>query len=314
MDGIALCYGIGGIELGLQIADESYRTIHYVEKDKFCVELLKKRIEQGILDAVPITETLEEFVENEAEKYKGKCDIIAAGFPCQPASVAGRRKGVKDTRWLWPTVAEAIRKIEPRWIFLENVRGLLSVDFGQGFGEILRDLANMRYDVQWEVLSAGEVGAPQNRSRVFILAHSNTGRPLDTIQTRRASVGNDCETVGNTKSTRLQRSTGGEFREQVVAARCKKLDDSNDTRLQGRGEIKCTNKISSWPPSPTDTNRWTEVLGTRPELAPALPKSEFRGVAPRIPNRVDRLKALGNSVVPIQAAVAYLHLRKRFVE
>lgn len=313
MDGIALCYGIGGLELGLKIADENYRTIHYVEREEFCVELLKKRIEQGIIDAAPITLELDDFVKNEAEKYKGKCDIIAAGFPCQPASVAGRRKGTSDSRWLWPTVAETIRKVEPKFVFLENVRGLLSVNSGSAFGEILRDLANMRYDVQWEVFSAGEVGAPQNRSRVFILANSNTRRPRDSISTGRKTIRTNCEKMGNSEPTRLQGSTGGELREQITATRCEKMDDTYNSRLQGRRKTECTNKWTTWPPSPTDTVGWNEVLRTNPDLAPALPKSEFRGLVTRIPKRVGQLKAYGNSVVPIQAAVAFLHLRKRFV-
>lgn len=98
-------------------------------------------------------------------------DLLAAGFPCQPASLAGARKGQDDERWLWPEVARLVREARPRWVFLENVPGLLSVNSGAGFGEILRDLAGCGYDAEWTSFGAAHVGAPHLRVRVWIVAY-----------------------------------------------------------------------------------------------------------------------------------------------
>ena len=106
-----------------------------------------------------------------------RVDIITAGFPCQPASVAGRRGGTGDARWLWPSVAGAVRHLRPRLVFVENVPGLLTVNAGDAFNEVLSDLADLGYDAQWTCLSAGEVGACHLRNRLFLVAHPS-GSPL----------------------------------------------------------------------------------------------------------------------------------------
>ena len=102
-------------------------------------------------------------------------DLICGGFPCQPVSHAGKRKGDKDERWLWPEFLRIICEVRPRWVLAENVPGLLSVDSGRLFGGILRDLAESGYDAEWNIVSAADVGAPHRRDRVFIVAHA-TGR------------------------------------------------------------------------------------------------------------------------------------------
>lgn len=97
-------------------------------------------------------------------------DIMAGGFPCQPASRAGNRKGQSDDRWLWPECNRAIRALRPRWFVGENVPGLLDVNGGRGFAEVLRDLAASGYDAEWRVLGGPAVGIPQSRPRVFLVA------------------------------------------------------------------------------------------------------------------------------------------------
>ena len=100
-------------------------------------------------------------------------DLLAGGFPCQGYSVAGKRRGEADERNLWPEVIRAIRYLRPRYVFLENVRNLLTFDY---FGTILGELANAGYDAEWGVFSAAEVGAWHRRERLFILAYDNRQR------------------------------------------------------------------------------------------------------------------------------------------
>jgi len=103
-------------------------------------------------------------------------DLLSGGFPCQPFSVAGQRAGEADERYLWPEMARVIREIRPRWVLAENVPGLRSIDSGRVFGAILRDLARMGYRVGWCSYGAGEVGAAHIRERVFVVAHSGGTR------------------------------------------------------------------------------------------------------------------------------------------
>lgn len=93
-------------------------------------------------------------------------DVLTAGYPCQPFSHAGKRKGSEDERHLWPHIAEAVRVLRPRWVVLENVAGHLSL----GFGDVLRDLAEAGFAAEWCVLRASDVGAPHQRARLFIVA------------------------------------------------------------------------------------------------------------------------------------------------
>lgn len=97
-------------------------------------------------------------------------DVLCGGFPCQPSSSAGKRLGRLDPRWMWPEMARVVECLRPPRIVVENVRGLLTIDQGQGFAGILADLDDMGYSVRWWLQSAASVGAPHKRERVFIVA------------------------------------------------------------------------------------------------------------------------------------------------
>lgn len=103
-------------------------------------------------------------------------DVLCAGYPCQPMSFAGTRKGLDDERWLWPAVARAIRVLRPRWVLLENVPGHCAT----GFGSVLADLATSGFDAEWLVLAASDLGAAHQRKRLFLLAW-----PADPARERR---------------------------------------------------------------------------------------------------------------------------------
>lgn len=107
-------------------------------------------------------------------------DIVTAGYPCQPFSLAGKRGGAHDVRHIWPHVADAIRRLRPRLVFLENVAGHLSM----GFGHVLGDLAALGFDAEWRTVRASDVGAPHRRERLFVVAHAADERPVRSVRAR----------------------------------------------------------------------------------------------------------------------------------
>ena len=150
-----------------------WRCVGYVEIDEYCQAVLAQRIADGLLDPAPIFGDIRGFIrEGYAGVYRGMVDIITAGFPCQPWSVAGRQRGERDERDLWPDLLEAIRIIRPQYCLLENVPGLLSRRH-RYFETILGGLAESGYDAFWKVISAAEVGAPHGRGRLWIATVEN---------------------------------------------------------------------------------------------------------------------------------------------
>jgi DNA (cytosine-5)-methyltransferase 1 len=132
-----------------------YRTVGYVEIKTYCRDIIRARIRDGILDDAPIFDDILTFNSQFAKMYAGKVDFISGGFPCTPFSVAGLRLGAADERNMWPATRDAISIIRPRYILLENVPGL----FVHGYiRRIFGDLAEMRYDCEWDVVGASDVG------------------------------------------------------------------------------------------------------------------------------------------------------------
>jgi len=170
MNELSLFSGAGGGVLASKYF-LNWRTIGYVEFEKHCQKIIKQRIRDGLLDPGPIFGDIRKFIsEGYAEAYKGMVDVISAGFPCQPFSVAGKKKGADDERNMWPSTCEVIRIIRPSRAFLENVPGLIGSGY---FGNILQDLAEIGYDAKWCCLSAAESGARHKRERLWIVANSN---------------------------------------------------------------------------------------------------------------------------------------------
>src|SRR3990167_731675 len=178
--GLALCAGVGGLELGVRLAlGRRHRVVGYVERDAYAASLLATRMADGALDPAPIWDDLVTF---DGRRWRGAVDLISAGFPCPSVSVAGLRRGADDERWLWDDVARIIGEVEPAWVYLENVSGILSADGpvrDRTVADVLRGLADLGYDAEWTVLSAAEVGAPHLRQRWFCLArHELRARAL----------------------------------------------------------------------------------------------------------------------------------------
>lgn len=160
----SLFTGIGGLDLGLERAGMEIRW--QVEIDPFCRAVLEKHWPH-----VPKYGDIREVKGDELEPV----DLICGGFPCQPISVAGRRLGEADPRWLWPEFARIVRVVRPKYVLVENVPGLLV----RGMGGVLGDLAALGYDAEWDCIPAAAVGAPHLRDRVFIVAYPH-GYDLQT--------------------------------------------------------------------------------------------------------------------------------------
>jgi DNA-cytosine methyltransferase len=148
----SLCTGYGGLDMAVE-AYFGAKTAWVSEIDKYACKVIDARINKPNIGNLKIVNWAE--VE--------PVDIITAGYPCQPFSTAGKRKGVQDERHLWPYIKEAISTIRPSIVFLENVRG----HFGLGFRDVLTDLASIGYDVRWSLIRASDVGAP-HRTRAII--------------------------------------------------------------------------------------------------------------------------------------------------
>jgi len=162
LNGLGLCAGIGGLELGLQVF--GHRPLLFVERDEFCQLVLRKHWPD-----VPIWDDVSTFPAND---WRGSIDAVTAGFPCQPWSIAGSQRGLDDERWLWPDIARIVRDVRPGVVFLENVPMLRR----GGLEKVLYDLASVGFDAEWDLFRASDVGAPHERERIFILAYSNRHR------------------------------------------------------------------------------------------------------------------------------------------
>jgi DNA (cytosine-5)-methyltransferase 1 len=252
---VSVCAGIGGLDRGLKRAVGNSRVVAYVEREAHACAILEARMQDGSMDVAPIWNDLATF---DGRPFRGVVDGIIGGYPCQPFSVAGARRGADDPRHLWPHIARILGEIGPTWAFFENVAGHLSL----GFAEVAENLSGLGYRIAAGIFSAEEVGAPHRRERLFILAHG------EGVDGKRA-----------------------------------------ESKRIGRGEPETSNRNGSreFPPGPGDIDAWRDILARNPELAPAV-KPVVRGMADGPSHRIDRLRALGNAVVPACAAKAFATL------
>jgi DNA (cytosine-5)-methyltransferase 1 len=310
--------GIGGIDLGFDLA--GFECAWQVEVDEHCRRILEQHWPE-----VPKYKDIYEVKGSEIEPV----DILCGGFPCQPVSVAGKRGGVNDERWLWDEFYRLICELRPRWVVAENVTGLLSANSGRAFAGVLRDLAEGGYDAVWDVYPAGGpggVGAPHRRERVFIVAHTDSSKQTkESGDVREVSgvsqeVGEDIsavvsgrgsEDVADTKGKRHGRWTGKKRRItkrelQQEKQRRSKVGSEVKGRSGSHGDVantKCIGQQRSrssrkWSSSETygerqADNAFTVGINNQWGVEPNVGR-----VANGVSNRVDRLRALGNGVVP----------------
>ena len=163
MNVLSLFAGIGGLELGLERAGMT--VVGQVELDPFARSVLATHWPE-----VPRHDDVRTAVPWWTGADRPRVDLVCGGFPCQPFSTAGRRRGVADARWGWPWMADVVRAVGPRVVVVENVAALHRD--GDAFGWVLADLAALGFDAEWGVLSACAVGAPHTRERLFVVAHT----------------------------------------------------------------------------------------------------------------------------------------------
>lgn len=235
----SLFSGIGGFD----IAAESlgWRTSWFVEWDAACRFWLAEHFPNR-----PIYGDITEVDFTAVEPV----DVLCGGFPCPPVSAAGKRLGKRDPRWLWPHFERAVRDLRPRYVAIENVPGLLSTrddEFGQPLmGTVLGDLAALGYDAEWQVLSAADVGSPQGRERVWIVAYPDSGRreQPDAQFGRDEKSGAGCVQMGHTASARRAprpRASSGEIRDSARRPESERRCSSvGDTRSAGQQERVAT--------------------------------------------------------------------------
>lgn len=178
-----------GLRAGCEFLGIEQRTVCYVEREAFAASTLVGRMAEKCLDAAPVWSDLVTF---NGRAWRGRVDFITAGFPCQPHSVAGSRKGTADDRWLWRDICRIIRDVSPWGVFLENVRGLLS---SGGFTEVVRSLVAIGFNIEWGVLAASEVGASHQRERIFILAYRDSLRELQPEGRKPQFRGRACDSI-----------------------------------------------------------------------------------------------------------------------
>ena len=191
-----LCSGIGGFSLGLE-ATGGFETVAFCEFDEFCCKVLNKH-----WPGVPIYNDLKE-LGNEPERIIQEFDLICGGIPCQPFSVAGKKKGKEDDRHLWPYMYEIVKHKKPTWVIVENVGGFVNV----ALDDVCLDLEAQGYATQSFVIPACSVEAPHRRDRVWILGKNleNSGRAL---RQGRIEQGENADEVGQGDADQLERSSG----------------------------------------------------------------------------------------------------------
>jgi len=256
--------GIGGFSLGLERA--GFETVAFCEIDKYCRLVLQKHW-KDIKIYSDVREIKKERLEADGIPSP---DVITGGFPCQPFSVAGRRQGTGDNRYLWPEMFRIIKEFKPRWIIAENVRGIINIQDGVVFEGVHADLESQNYETQTFIIPAAGVGAPHRRDRVWIVANSRR-----TIRGQQSS--RNKESIGSGTSQETKRSADSDSvarsseREKIMA-------DSKRVYVQGQhdGSGKEQSRRGGW---------W--------EVEPNVGR-----VADGLPGRVHRLKGLGNSIVP----------------
>jgi DNA (cytosine-5)-methyltransferase 1 len=296
---ISFCSGYGGLDRGLELAGVKTRVVAYVEIEAFAIANLVAKMETGLLVPAPVWTNLKTFP---LEAFRGRVHGITAGYPCQPFSVAGQRKGTDDPRHLWPYIRQAVNLLEPRWCFFENVEGHVTL----GLSTVIGDLEEDGYRAKAGLFTAAEVGAPHRRKRVFILgdsehdglhgsavARSITATVPDNTQredaTREPSGANNARELADRNCSRLPIGACEQFRS------VSKEEGQHKGREFGR------NPSALWPSRPGQEQYvWEE---------PRVVESKMGGAVDGFTSRVDELRLLGNGVVPQQAAKAYLTLK-----
>lgn len=282
--------GIGGFSYAGEKLVGGYETVAFCEYDKHAQKVLRKHW--------PDTEIIDDVRElaNDADRFRGLVDIVVGGYPCQPFSLAGVRRGDKDDRHLWPEMLRIIQAVRPAWVIGENVAGHISM----GLDEVLSDLEAEGYQARCFVIPAVAADARHRRDRCWIVAHADSeGEPVSAVDEQRLER---AENVGNAENIRCgvrqdteregakdqqDKSQSGVWGKSVGSD--KNVPNASAQGLQGdvgQGQAGAQGQSEGYPAQ----CRWWQ---SEPSVG---------RVANGVPGRVHRLKQLGNSIVPQVAA------------
>ena len=236
----SLFSGIGGFDLAAEWM--GWQNIFHCEIGEFPRKILKHHFPNSIC--------YEDIKKTDFTKHRGEIDIISGGFPCQPYSNAGKRRGKEDDRHLWPEMLRVIREVQPRFVVGENVAGLLSWNNGMVFHEIITDLENEGYETQAFLIPACATNAPHRRDRIWFIAHSNNARTNERMQFNGERKENDEQWRGQSQS---------EYRENGINGITTDTDNgsgSRNTVQTRRTELEKLHEPPSNAPN-TDSKRHT---------------------------------------------------------
>ena len=312
MNGLALFAGIGGLELGLHRAIPGYRALCYVERDSYAAATLVARMVEKTLGEAPVWDDVSTF---DGKPWSGVVDLVSGGFPCQDLSFANHAgAGLDGERsGLWSEFARiALRDIRSRYVFIENVSALAV----RGLDRVLSDLAEGGYDAEWDLFRAEQVGAPHRRERLFILAERVSDPERDGLR--------------NKPERGAGRAQEADRRHSEPRHLGEELGDADRRRREAERLAECAGQRSAprnepdrpdpngwigWPPGPNDAPGWERYLEAG---GPSPAFTSVRGSADGPPVgmefRADRLRCLGNGVVPQVAELAWRTLSARLNE
>ena len=281
MKHLSLCSGIGGLDLAAEWA--GFETAAQCEIDEYASKVLAKNF-PGVVNLHDIRTVDARLL---AEHGIGQPTVISAGFPCQPYSLAGKGRGDRDERDLWGEVARVLGEIKPRWFVGENTPGLFARSNQRFFRRVLDDLTALGYSVGWGMWGACNVGAPHKRERVFIVAWNTNGKhdkEKQEIQKKNTYTGGVCGKISDADSEQTRRlSIGKETSHTELGRVCEYVSNADSMRKLQQKRSK--QKVGEW----TCDSSWWQA------------EPDVGRVVDGVPHRVDRLRCLGNAVVPAQA-------------
>lgn len=282
MNHASLFSGIGGFDLAAEWA--GWNNVFNCEIDEFCQRVLKYHF--------PNAMQYSDIKTTDFSQWRGRVDIITGGFPCQPFSQAGKRRGTDDDRHLWPEMLRAIREIAPRWIVGENVFGFTNWSGGMVFHEVISDLENQGYEVQPFIIPACSKNAPHRRDRVWIVANAKqNGSRTGRVQFEEGQQFNERRNAWSESSSCCPNGTPADTDSQGYKG--SKLNRINEIKIKERrkgvsGSTTKCNSYGNWSNFPTQSPLRVRDDGFSLRLD-GITVSKLRN---------ESIKAAGNAIVP----------------
>jgi DNA (cytosine-5)-methyltransferase 1 len=294
--------GIGGFSLAA--SSLGIETVAFCEIDSFCKKVLNKNF--------PNVPVFSDICKLKRSDIDGTVDIITGGYPCQPFSVAGSQKGKEDQRYLWPEMFRIIKEFRPTWVIGENVGGHIKL----GLDTVLEDLESEGYTTRAFSISASSIGAKHQRERVWIVGYTEHNGPLTPTKQRGIDQAGNNDTKRKKKTSEFEGASMPRNYQVVEDTRRShwtrsefRGEDENETRKEDANQFKRSSSTSQPNVANTDSER-LQRHRQKHKLRESKEKGEVGRpcrwqfepdvgrVAYGVPNRVDRLKSLGNAIVP----------------